>query len=267
MMTIFRRLFQPIAVLLFILLVLSGCAKTNQLNVEENPNLLRVGVSPDAPPLIFKQNEKIVGLEADLAASMAAYLGKELVMVERVWNDLIPSLLDNQFDIIMSGMSFTVARQQEIAFSKPYFKSGLMILAKDLHKYTYITSAEAVMAQSVTWRIGVVKGTTGEIFVRQKSKGAKSMKSFSNQEEALNALLGGRIDVFIHDAPMILMMAGKYQTEGVKPLPVMLNEEYLAWGMRKTDPELIASVNAFLDQAKSDQTLHNTTIRWIPLAK
>jgi len=253
--------------ILILLVIFSGCANNGTATVTPDPKLLRVGVSPDAPPLIFKQDDEIVGLEADLAAALAQHLGKELVLVERSWDELIPSLTDNQIDIIMSGMSFTLARQQVIAFSKPYFKSGLMILVKDLHKYAFITSPETVMAQSVTWRIGVVKNTTGEIFVRQRSTGARSVRSFSSQKEALNALLGGRIDVFVHDAPMILRMAGQYQAEGVKPLPVVLNEELLAWGMRKTDPDLIDSVNAFIDQAKSDQTLRKTTQRWIPLAK
>lgn len=266
-MTTFFKLIQKITASFLLLLALSSCTTTPSTTVQADPNLLRVGVSPDAPPLIFKQNGEIVGLEADMAAALATHLGKKLTLVERPWKDQIPSLIDNQIDIIMSGMSFTLAREYQIAFSKPYFKSGLMILVKDLHKYTFITNLETVLAQSITWRIGVVKETTGEIFIRQKSTGAKSIKAFSNQEEAMNALIGGRVDVFVHDAPMILMMAATHQSDGVKPLPVMLNEEYLAWGMRKSDPDLVASVNAFIDQAKQEKTLQTIIKRWIPLAQ
>ena len=109
-MTILSKPIQPIAAIFTILLLFSGCANTGNVHVEADPKLLRVGVSPDAPPLVFKENDKIVGLEADLAAALAVHLGKELVLVERPWDELIPSLTDNQIDIIMSGMSFTVAR-------------------------------------------------------------------------------------------------------------------------------------------------------------
>jgi len=248
-------------------LALFGCATPPSAVIEADPSILRVGVSADAPPLIYKLDEKVVGLEADMAMGLAEYLQRRAVLVEIPWEDQIPALLDNRTDIIMSGMSVTLARQYEIAFSKPYFKSGLMILVKDLHKFRFINNAETAFAQSITWRIGVVQGTTGETFIRLKSTGAKSLTSYKNQEEALKALIAKRIDVFIHDAPMVLMMAAKYQSEGVKPLPIMLNEEYLGWGLRKDDAGLVEAVNAYIDQAKQNGTMQAIIKRWIPLAE
>lgn len=250
-------------------LALTGCATTPTppAVIAPDPGILRVGVSPDAPPLISKHNDTITGLEAEMALALAEYLEKTAVFVEVPWEDQIPALLDNRTDIIMSGMSVTLARQYQIAFSKPYFKSGLMILVKDLQKYTFINNLETVLAQSITWRMGVVKGTTGESFIRQKNKGAKSIKAFADQEEALKALIAGRIDVFIHDAPIVVMMAAQHQSDGVKPLPVMLNEEYLAWGLRKDDPDLVVAVNAFIDQARQKGTMQAIIKRWIPLAQ
>jgi ABC-type amino acid transport substrate-binding protein len=256
-----------LTIILACILALCACATPPTALVEPDPTILRVGVSPDAPPLIFKQNDRITGLEAEMAMALASHLEKTAVLVETPWENQIPALLDNRIDIIMSGMSVTPAREYKISFAKPYFKSGLMILVKDLNKFTFIKNVHTVLAQSITWRIGVVKGTTGESFTRLKSIGAKSLKAFTSQEEALNALVAGRIDVFIHDAPVVLMMAAKHQSEGVKPLPVMLNEEYLAWGLRKNDPDRVESVNAFIDQARQDGSLQTTIKRWIPLAE
>ena len=80
-------------------------------------------------------------------------------------------------------------------------------------------------------------------------------------------MLGGRIDVFVHDAPMVLLMAAQHQTDGVKPLPFLLNEEYLAWGLRKSDADLMAEVNAFIDQIKQEGALQKTVKHWIPMAQ
>jgi len=267
MTTSFRKPIQLLGVILTCSMILCACATAPSAVIEADPGILRVGVSPDAPPLIFKQNDEVSGLEAEMAMALADYLDKTVVFVEVPWEDQIPALLDNRTDIIMSGMSVTLARQYKIAFSKPYFKSGLMILVKDLHKFTFITNRETAFAQSITWRIGVVKGTTGEAFIRQKSTGAKAINAFPNQEEALKALIAGRIDVFVHDAPIVLMMAAQHQSDGVKPLPVMFSEEFLAWGLRKDDPDLVEAVNAFIDQAKQSGTMQTTIKRWIPLAE
>ena len=263
----FRKPTQLLIVIMTCSMILYACATPPPAVIEADPGLLRVGLSPDAPPLIFKQNDEVSGLEAEMAMALADYLEKTAVFVEVPWEDQIPALLENRTDIIMSGMSINLARKYKIEFSKPYFKSGLMIITKDLHKYAFIKNRETAFAQSITWRIGVVKGTTGEAFIRQKSTGAKAIRAFSNQDEALQALMAGRIDVFVHDAPIVLMMAAQHQAEGIKPLPIMLNDEHLAWGMRKDDPGLVEAVNAFIDQAMQKGTMQTTIKRWIPMAE
>ena len=98
-------------VLLFIsttLSLLTGCAPAGQnttqpSSINPDQNVLRVGVSANSPPLIFKQRNKLVGLEADLAMELATFLGKSLRFVELKWDDLIPALLENRIDIVMSG--------------------------------------------------------------------------------------------------------------------------------------------------------------------
>ena len=256
-----------LAAIILSVLAFGGCATSTPEVVPADPAILRVGVSPDAPPLIYKQDEKITGLESEMAVNLSVYLQKKAVLVELPWEDQIPALLENRIDIIMSGMSVTLAREYQIAFSKPYYKSGLMILTKNLHKYAFIKNVETAFVQSITWRIGVIKGTTGENFIRQKSTGSKAIRAFANQQEALNALIAGRIDVFVHDAPMILRMAALHQKDGVKPLPFTFNEEYLAWGIRKEDTDLLASVNTFVELSKEKGEMQAIIQRWIPLAR
>ena len=70
-----------LAVLVACALAFGGCATATPEVVQADPSLLRVGVSPDAPPLIYKQNEKITGLEAEMAATLAEHLQKTAVLV------------------------------------------------------------------------------------------------------------------------------------------------------------------------------------------
>jgi ABC-type amino acid transport substrate-binding protein len=134
------------------------------------PGALKVGVSTNMPPLIFKQGDQITGLEAELAKGLADYLGRPLQFVEVDWKDQIPYLLDRRTDIIMSGLSVTELRKVRIAFSDPYSRTGQMALIRrgDLQRFKmgYYSIVE-------TPSIGAVENTTGALLVRERYEKAK----------------------------------------------------------------------------------------------
>ena len=113
----------------------SGCVGTSAVeSVAPNETLLRVGVTADAPPLIFKKGDAYAGLEAELAEELGRFLHKDVRFVEVPWEDQIQTLLDDRTDIIMSGISITPLREVLIAFSIPYFRTGQMALIGIKHK-------------------------------------------------------------------------------------------------------------------------------------
>ena len=246
-----------------------ACASKSNVPVAElvppDENILRVGVSTDAPPLIYKQGEEIVGLEADLAREFAKFLGKSLRFIELKWEDQIPALLDNRTDIIMSGMSITKMRQYRIAFSAPYFRTGQMALVrKGDEDRVPMAGYYGIFAWAPIIKIGMVEGTTGESFVKESfGATAKKICPFPTPKEAVDALKNYGINVFIYDAPMVYMLAAENESD-LTPLPSLLTEEYLAWGIRKSDPELLDSANSFIETLKKDGRLNSTINRWIP---
>lgn len=228
-------------------------------------NILRVGVSTNAPPLIFKQGEEIVGLEAELAREFTKSLGKSIKFVELKWEEQIPALLEKRTDIIMSGMTITRMREIRIAFSKPYFRSGQMALIRVQDRKRFPNGYYSIYGSTSRLRFGVVKGTTGESFVNKNFNRAKTIKSFQTSREAVEALIKRTIDVVFHDAPIILMLASEKEGKGLYPLPYLLSEEYLAWGIRKGDAELLESANSFIEEIENDGRLDSILKRWIPL--
>ena len=140
--------------------------QTPAATVAPDPNVLRVGVSTNAPPLIFKQGSEIVGLEAELARKFGEYLGKSVAFIEMAWQEQIPALLANNTDIIMSGMSITKMRQVRIEFSRPYFRTGQMALTRNKYLKMIPNSYYGIRGMSIKARFGVVRGTVGETFAR-----------------------------------------------------------------------------------------------------
>ena len=257
-----------ISLLVAVSLLIIGCV-ANQVT-EDSVNSgstaakpLRVGVSTNAPPLIYKQGNKIVGLEAEFARLFAQYLERPVQFVQLKWDRQIPALLDNKIDIIMSGMTITEMRMVRIAFSDPYFRSGqtALIRIKDANRFQL---GNISIAQSES--IGVVKNTTGQFFVEKRYPNIRR-SSFESSKDAVMALQKKRIEVFIHDAPIILDLASKFETAGLVAMNAMLTEEYLGWGIRKDNQALLDEANTFLRILKDRGRLLPLVKRWIPFAR
>ena len=261
-----------ITILFFLLLmfalsfILSGCITTNSdgirsAKVAADPSILRVGVSANAPPLIYKRNGKITGLEADLARKLGRFTGRQVKFIEIDWNKQIEALENNQIDIIMSGMSITPARQYRIAFSDPYLRSGQILLVRLQEKGLFSTGIYSLM--NSTYNIGTVKDTTGDLFVTTNINKAK-IKRFKKSEDAVKALINRDIDAFVYDAPMICHYAAINENTKLTPILSLATEEFIAWGIRKDDTKLLAQANQFLQELKSEKRLQEIIRTWIP---
>jgi len=255
------KVLQKTLILFTLAFFFTGCAAP--LPKEPPPVPLRVGVFPYYPPMIFKKDGEIRGAEADLAIRLAKTLGREAQFIELGREQLIPALMDGKIDIIMSGMSITEARKARVPFAEPYLKIGLVALmrAEDVSKFNSLTSIRESFST-----IGVVQGTTSEIFVRRNFLKAASIISFQKASEAPNLLVNMRIDLFVHDTPSVVWLVS--QNEGVlKGFWEPFDQEYLGWALKPGDQDLMMKVNAILSDWKKDGTLKEILTRWLPYWK
>ncbi len=235
-----------------------GSVTAQDVAGEKSP--LRVGITPNYPPMIFRLNEKITGVDADLARRLGRELNRPAQFVELEWNQQIGALLEGKIDIIMSGMTITDARKVRINFSDPYLKSGLVaaMRAEDASRYT---SAKSILAGYPA--VGVIKGTTGEAFVRQNMSTSPRIATFSNVNDAPSELTSRRIDVFIHDAPAVVWLVSENEAD-IRGVWDLLKEEDLGWGVRKGDDDFLKQVNSILQRWKQDGTLDEILRNWLP---
>lgn len=223
--------------------------------------VLRVGITPDYPPLVFRQGDQIVGLEVDFAHMLAGELGLPLRLVELEWNALIPALLAGDIDLIMSGMSITQGRKVRIAFSDPYYESGQAALIRQTDK-TSLGSAEKLTGERI--RIGVIRETTGDVFVQRQCPNAKRLV-YSQPQDAVWDLSPQRkrIDAFIYDSPAIHWFYSANEAD-LDIVDTPFTREYLAWGLRRNDEHLMNDVNECLKKWKKDGQTERLLHRWIP---
>lgn len=220
---------------------------------------LRVGVTPDFAPIIMKEDGILRGLEFDFAVRLADELGRRLRVVEIPWERQISALSNGEIDLIMSGMSATDLRRIRIDFCNPYMKSGQMALVRRRDAARFKTRDDILGTYA---RIGVKKGTTGDMFVQEKCLGAKPVQYLVPNDAAL-AVRNRRLDIFVYDAPAIWWLASQYESD-LTVVPVLLTQEEFSWGIRPGNALLKQKVNAVLDEWEKDGTLQRLLDRWIP---
>ena len=246
-----------ISFLCIVIAVLAGC---QTVTVPPDPAVLRVGVSPNSQPIIFKQGGQVAGIEADFAQKLGQNLNRRVVFVELSWDKLIDSLEANRIDIIMSGMSITPARSMRINFSIPYLNSGLSAAFRRAGSDTSSILANVLRYQHK--RVGYVRNTTGEFFCMERFGKARK-DGFTSAQAGIKALKSGKIDMFVHDAPMIWWLSANNEADVIS-FPELLNVEPLAWGVGKHNMALLDEINALVVQWEEDGSSARILKNWIP---
>lgn len=241
--------------------ILSGCTTPGTESRTQNagPAVLRVGITPDYPPLMFKRGARIVGVDADLARELAASLGRKLEFVELTWQEQIPALNAGRTDIIMSGMSVTRAREVRVAFCEPYLRNGLIAAVSAGAVGRYFKREDIL---NFSGRVGVVKGTTAEAFVRRSLPDA-DLVPLTKSADAAPFFMVKKIKMFIHDVYAVAWVVSESETE-LAGIWDPLTDEDLAWAVRRQEADFRQAVNEIVAAWRNDGTLKKVLDQWIP---
>jgi polar amino acid transport system substrate-binding protein len=256
-----------------LILVLSGCGSQDTKTVAARPDVtpqtdaraaapqpaLRVGMAPNYPPVVFKEQDRLTGLEVDLARGLDKELGRRIELVELGWEALIPALEAGQIDVIMSGMSITEGRKLRVRFVEHYLKTGQMSITR---KADRLQLGSPSLLSLTRRRVGFIAGTTGEAYVQERLPQAEHVP-LSSTDEGLNALRTGTIDAFIHDAVTAWRVGEHEATDTLTASFFPLTEEYLAWAVRKTDDNLYRDLSGVLERWRRSGQLREMFRKWL----
>jgi ABC-type amino acid transport substrate-binding protein len=227
---------------------------------------LRVGIAPNYPPLAFKEDGQLEGIEVDFAKRLGPALGRQVVLVETPWDDLSKALLeDKTIDVVMSGTSITEKRRQRVDFTKSYLDIGQMVLIRDAD-YAQLRNAAALDKPTV--RVGFISNTTSQHYAQKHLTHAK-LEGFEDADAGVAALRANTIDAFICDAPAVWRVTGGLLSKEtqLRGLYTPLTKEELAWAVRKGDDALRQELDAVLVKWKKDGTIDDVLDDWITVKK
>lgn len=240
---------------LFLLLLLMGTSTATMANA------LRVGVTTDYPPLVFERDGEVVGIEADNARAVGEIIGRKIKFSSMSFDKLIPALLAGEIDVIMSGLSVTAQRSEQLQFIDAFMLVGQMAI---LHRDKIADYAQPWAVHRPGVRIGVQPGTTGAAYAERELKDAK-LAYYKDSTEAFAALRSEQVDLYIHDAPTSWQLATSRENRDLISLYSPMTEEMLAWAVRPGDEQLAAELNRALSVMKANGTLQYIQNRWVPV--
>ncbi len=117
---------------------------------------LRVGLNAEYPPFEYKENDKIVGFDIDLLDAISKRANFQYTINHMSFDGLISALKAGKIDMIMSGMSATSERMQQVDFSVPYYEGRTLFVKRK-------NSEDIIDKDSIrNKRVGVFIGTVQE---------------------------------------------------------------------------------------------------------
>lgn len=241
------------------ILFLTGCfILSGQALAKE---ALRIGISPDYPPLAYKDQGQLTGIDVAAGEVLAQQLGRKAEFVEMNFRQLIPALQAGKIDIIMSGMSITPERSQQISFSNPYLSAGQMAIIRyaDAGRFGY----KGVLFRPGA-RVAIERGTTGEDFANKSLPNAE-LSRCDSIGEAFAKLKGGSVDFVVHDAATSWSLATDTSRQEFMSLNNELTDDKLGWAVNKNNPELLQAVNQQLGIMQKSGTLRAIVNKWVPV--
>ncbi|OEH94516.1 transporter substrate-binding domain-containing protein [Bacillus solimangrovi] len=109
-----------------------GQASNEKETTSKEKKVLVMGTSADYPPFEFvqtSQGEDIIGFDIDLANAIAEKLDYEIEIKDIDFSGLIPALQSNKIDFVLSSMTPTEERKENVDFSQIYYEANHMIVS------------------------------------------------------------------------------------------------------------------------------------------
>jgi ABC-type amino acid transport substrate-binding protein len=208
---------------------------------------LTCGVKFDVIAFGFRNptNNEVEGFDADLCREIADALGVEPDFVEAISANRIPFLQEDRVDIVISTMTRTDERLQEIDFSKIYYVAGQKILVKSDSTYQ---SIDDLVAAGVPVCSG--QGSTSETNLAEKGVSEDNLILFPTYTEAAAALVDGRCEAVSTDDSILFGLAA--QNEGLEVRGEAFSEEPLGVGVKKGKEDLVEFINGVLEAMVED---------------
>ena len=241
---------------------IDGVAKPPVGMAQRNIRLL---TDRDFPPFSYETPEgKTAGVSVDLALAACTELKATCVVIARPFNQLVPALINNEGDIIVSGLRIDGKILEKAMMTRPYFWSvgrfavrvGSQLRGSDIRSLA-------------GKRIGYVANSSHGAWL-EKYYSRSTLTPFPSETEMYEALRTGALDVLFGDGlRLVYWLAGSSSRGCCKPLDgAFVDRQFfsrnLSFLTRRDDQETVRAFDYALDRLQEKGTSTAIFSRYLP---
>lgn len=243
-----------IGVFALIVVGFASCAKKN------NATLI-LGTSADYPPYEFHAQidgkDTIVGFDVEIAKEIAKDLGKKLEIKDMDFDGLLAALVSGNVDIVVSGMTPTDERKQNVDFSDIYYQAehGVLIRKASAEKYgTAMNSLrnEMLGAQRGAIQVGLAKTYIKGVSEEEADAPHPQVKELGKLPDLIMELKNSKIEAVVAELPVAKAYLGANQDLMLASYTIVDDTGGSAVAVKKGNTELVESINKTIARLLSE---------------
>jgi ABC-type amino acid transport substrate-binding protein len=230
--------------------------------------ILLAGADSASPPLEYravviskvggeeKKETALVGFEWDLCRAIAKKMGLDAQYVRTSWSDLVSELEQGRLDILVSAISTTPDRLQQLAATDTYLAADLAICT---NKNAALADERALKGKI----IGVQLDTPAQAAV-SGIDGVAEVRTYTQIPRAFQDLNSGNLDAVVADGIMtdwILDNSPDYKETLRVSGQIETGEGYAFW-CPKASQELLTAMNAALAELRDEGVYLKICRKW-----
>ncbi len=220
--------------------------------------VLKVAISPDAPPICFVQDGQPVGIDIELMELIAKELDMTVEFFTMDFDALLPAIQSGKVDAAISDINATDERKQLVDFTQSYFDNPQVLVARGETETDTSVPQYATLGEISGKLVSSQTGSVADILV-DKVLSNMTYSYFNNHTDELTALQNGKVEGVPLDEPVAKLAVAR--NPGVTILPERIVEDSYGIALQKGSP-LTEQVNAAIAQLKADGTLEEMKKRW-----
>ncbi|MDF2118015.1 ABC transporter substrate-binding protein [Roseiarcaceae bacterium H3SJ34-1] len=248
---------KSVSVAAFVVTVLASSAfapaVADTLSDVKAKGVMTAGNSGSYPPFEYMADGKLTGFDVDLAEELGRRMGIKIQFTIIDFKGIVASLTSKRVDVLITALTKTPERAQQILFSEPYYDAGTgaAVLVS-----SNIKNPEDLEGKT----IGLQIGSSGERYARTElTKYTFKTKTYDDFVLAVNDLKNKRVDAVLNSLPSL-----KYNTRNDPAITITQTWSPSDVGIntRKEDTALMDEINKHLVAMKNDGFLKSLDVKW-----
>ena len=226
---------------------------------EGRPESITVATDATWPPMEFVDPDtgELVGFDIDLINRIAEEAGFEVEIQNTAWEGIFGGLGAGQYDAVISSVTITAERQENMDFSEPYINAGQVLIVQQ--STSGVTTLEDLRGEEV----GAQIGTTGAIEI-QNMDGVE-LRTYDEIGLAIEDLANGRISGVVADTPIAANYAlqNEEYSETLKIVGEPFTNEFYGIAVQEGNDDVLAMINEGLAAAQEDGYIEELENKWL----